>query len=167
MAYEYATGSLSFKILPEEIRKRFKGSLSCYGADADDKWVYKKLQVTHSSGAILGTNDDYLMAPTTSVATGDKYKFLLIKHTGYTDSNENIDSVFGVMFSINDDTPAYNDSNLIVISPGDTIALKLPNCTVANLRAMTCALTNGVPSADGTSGQNALIEIAAILEDIA
>ena len=71
MAYENATGSLSFKILPEEIRKRFKGSLSCYGADADDKWVYKKLQVTHSSGAILGTNDDYLMAPTTAGATGD------------------------------------------------------------------------------------------------
>jgi hypothetical protein len=167
MANESVEGSLSFKILPEEIRKRFKGSMSYSAIDANDKWVYKKLQVTHSSAAILDTNDDYLMAPTTSVATGDKYKFLLIKHTGYTDSNENIDSVFSVMFSINDDTPAYNDSNLIVISPGDTIALKLPNCTVANLRAMTCSVTNGTPAADGTSGENALIEIAAILDDIA
>ena len=167
MAYENVTGSLSFKILPEEIRKRFKGSLSCYGADADDKWVYKKLQVTHSSSAILGTDDDYLMAPTTSVATGDKYKFLLIKHTGYTDSNENIASVFGVMIAIDADAPAYSDVNLIVLSPGDTIALKLPNCTVGSLNARTCILTNGVPTNNGGSGQNAFIEIAAILEDIA
>ena len=58
----------------------------------------------------------------------------------------------------------FSDSNLIVISPGDTIALKLPNCTVANLRAMTCSVTNGTPTADGGSGENALIEIAAILD---
>ena len=115
MAYESVEGSLSFKILPEEIRKGFKGSMSYSAIDANDKWVYKKLQVTNSSATILGTNDDYLMAPTTSVATGDKYKFLLIKHTGYTDLNENIDSVFGVMIAIDAGTPAFNDVNLIVL----------------------------------------------------
>ena len=71
------------------------------------------------------------------------------------------------MIAIDAGTPAYNDANLIFLAPGDTIALKLPNLTVEGLHARTCSIANGVPSADGTSGQNALIEVAAILDDVA
>ena len=166
MAYENVTGNLSFKILPEEIRKRFRGSISYNATDANDKWVYAKMQVTHTSGDILNTDNDYLMVPATSVATGDKYKFLLVRHTGYTDSNENSTSVYGVVIDIDTGSTEHDAKDVIFLAPGDSIALKLPNCTVADLHARTCSIVNGVPSANGASGQNALIEIAAILDDV-
>ncbi len=167
MANETATGNLSFRILPDELRKRFKGSLSYEGVDSTEKWVYAKKQVTHSSADILGTDDDYLMAPTTSVATGDKYKFLIIKHTGFTDSNENVSSPYGIMIDIDAGSTDKDSTDIIFLTPGDTIALKLPNCTVADLHARTCTISNGAPSVNGSSGQNAFIEIAAILDDVA
>ena len=167
MAIAKAEGNLSFKVLPDEIRKRFNGTMTCTGADTDDKWVYAKVQVVYNKDDILTSDDDYLMTPTTSVATGDKYKFLMIKHTGWTDSNENVKSVYGVMIAIDAGTPAYNDANLLFLAPGDTMTLKLPNCTVGGLHARTCTIANGVPTADGSSGQNVLIEVAAILEDVA
>ena len=111
MAIAKAEGNLSFRVLPDEIRKRFNGTLTCTGADTDDKWVYAKVQVTYNKDDILGTDDDYLLAPTTSVHANDKYKFLMIKHTGWTDSNENVASVYGVMIAIDAGTPAYNDAN--------------------------------------------------------
>ena len=167
MAFENVKGGLSFKILPTEMRKRLNGSMSYNGTDAMDKWVYTKFQVLYNGGNILVTTDDYLMAPTTSVATGDKYRFLIIKHTGFTDSNENVVSPYGVMIAIDGGTPVYDMADLIVLAPGDTMALKLPNVTVGNLNARTCRLTSGAPSANAVSGETALIEIAAILDDIA
>ena len=124
MAFENVTGGLSFKVLPDEMRKRLNGSMSYIAVDANDKWVYAKKQITHTSGNILTTDDDYLMAPATAVAAGDKYKFLLIRHTGFTDSNENVSSPYGVMFAIDAGTPAYNDANLIFLAPGDMMVLK-------------------------------------------
>tara|TARA_R110000824_G_scaffold137979_1_gene302679 strand:+ start:880 stop:1398 length:519 start_codon:yes stop_codon:yes gene_type:complete len=172
MAIAKAEGNLSFKVLPDEIRKRLNGEISYTGADTSEKWVYAKVQVVYNKDNILAgagavADDDYLMAPGTSVGVADKYRFLIIKHTGWTDSNENIKSVYGVMIAIDAGTPAYNDANLIFLAPGDTIALKLPNLTVEGLHARTCSIVSGVPSADGTSGQNALIEVAAILDDVA
>jgi len=172
MAFESVKGGLSFKILPDEMRKRFNGSMSYNGADASEKWVYAKFQVLYDGDNILAgagavADDDYLMVPGTSVGVADKYRFLMIKHTGYTDSNENVTSPYGVMFAIDGGTPAYGDTNIIVLAPGDTMALKLPNLTVEGLHARTCRLTAGVPSAAAVSGNTALIEIAAILDDVA
>ena len=167
MATAKAIGNLSFKILPDEIRKRFNGAMNYTGADTSEKWVYAKVQVTYQKGDILGTDDDYLLAPTTEVATGDKYRFLMIKHTGWTDSNENVTSPYGVIFTIDAGAPAYNTTDVIFLAPGDTIALKIPNCTVADLHAYTTPIANGVPTSGTASGQNAFIEIAAILDDVA
>ena len=164
--FETATGKMSFKILPKEMRTRFNGSLAYHAVDATEKWVYKKLQVTHSHSMLFDTPDDYLMAPTTSVATGDLYKFLVIKHTGYEDTNENTASPYGIILSIDSGTPAFDDSNILFIPPGEMIALRLPTRSVAGVLTKTCSIVNGVPSADGISGQNALIEIAAILDDV-
>lgn len=172
MAIANATGNLSFKVLPDEVRKRFNGTLSYTGADATEKWVYAKVQVTYQKDNILAgagavADDDYLMSPGTSVGVADKYRFLMIKHTGFTDSNENVSSPYGIMIAIDAGTPAYNDANLLFLAPGDTIALKLPNLTVEGLHARTCSISSGVPSADGLSGENVLIEVAAILDDVA
>ena len=167
MALESVKGGLSFKVLPTEMRKRFNGEMSYAGVDVNDKWVYSKFQVLYNGSDILGTDNDYLMVPDTAVTTADKFKFLMIKHTGYTDKNETTNSSYGVMFAIDAGTPAYGDTDLIVLAPGDTMALKLPNLTVADLHARTCRLTAGVPSAAAVSGETALIEIAAILDDVA
>ena len=43
MAIAKAVGNLSFRILPDEIRKRFNGTMNYTGSDATEKWVYKKL----------------------------------------------------------------------------------------------------------------------------
>ena len=170
--FETATGKMSFKILPKEIRKRFNGSISYQAIDATEKWVYTKFQVIYTAANILAgagavADDDYLMSPGTSVGVADKYRFLIIKHTGYEDTNENSASPFGVILTINNDTPAYDDANLLFLAPGDTMALKLPNLTVEGLHAMTCKISNGIPSAASVEGENALIEIAAILDDVA
>ena len=168
MAIAKATGNLSFKVLPDEMRKRFNGTSSFTGIDANDKWVYDKVQVTYNKDNILSTSNDYLMSPTTSVAIGDKYKWIMLKHTGYTDSNETTTvSSIGVMIVIDAGTPAYNATDLIFLAPGDTTVLKLPNCTVDDLHARTCKILAGVPSADGVSGDNVLLEVAAILDDVA
>ena len=172
MAIAKAIGNLSFRVLPDEVRKRFNGTINYTGADTSEKWVYAKVQVVYNKDNILAgagavADDDYLMAPGTSVGVADKYRFLMIKHTGWTDSNENAESVYGVMIAIDAGTPAYNDANLLFLAPGDTMALKLPNLTVEGLHARTCSIVNGVPSADGINGENAFIEVATILEDVA
>jgi len=164
--FETATGKMSFKILPKELRRRFNGRISYQGIDASEKWVYKKLQVTHSHSMLFDTDDDYLMAPTTAVGTGDLLKFLIIKHTGYEDTNENTASPYGIILSIDSGTPAFNDSNILFIPPGETLALRLPTRSIAGVLTKTCSIVNGAPSADGISGQNALIEIAAIIDDV-
>ena len=172
MATAKAIGNLSFRVLPDEVRKRFNGTINYTGADTSEKWVYAKVQVVYNKDNILAgagavADDDYLMYPGTSVGVADKYRFLMIKHTGYTDLNENVNSPYGVMIAIDAGTPAYNDANLLFLAPGDTMVLKLPNLTVEGLHARTCSISSGIPSADGTSGQNAYIEIAAILDDVA
>ena len=68
----------------------------------------------------------------------------------------------GALFDSDDD-----DNTPIFLAPGDTMVLKLPNLTVEGLHARTCSISSGIPSADGQDGQNAFIEIAAILDDVA
>ena len=43
MAIAKAEGNLSFKILPDEVRKRLNGTCNYTGRDATEQWVYKKL----------------------------------------------------------------------------------------------------------------------------
>tara|TARA_R110002012_G_C11467658_1_gene593587 strand:- start:151 stop:675 length:525 start_codon:yes stop_codon:yes gene_type:complete len=172
MAYENVTGSLSFKILPEEIRKRFKGSMSYNGVDANDKWIYKKVLVTESAAALIGTADDFLTVTNNAddpAAATDNVRFIIIKHTGYISVKETDISAYGVLISFDNTAPAWNTTAAagtpLFLAPGDTIAIKIPNTQLSELKAITCAISSNIPSGVTTSTQDALVEIAAIVDD--
>tara|TARA_R100000808_G_scaffold23135_1_gene50964 strand:- start:1998 stop:2504 length:507 start_codon:yes stop_codon:yes gene_type:complete len=163
---EKATGNLSIKILPDELRKRLKGSISYTPADVNDKWVYSKVTVNNVSSDILSTDDDYLMVPATSVAVGDKCKFITLRHTGFTDANETTPTNLGIVIVTDADTAAYTSADGIFLAPGDTVALKLPNTPIGSMHAVSVRISAGVPTAATSSGDDILLEVTAILDDI-
>ena len=174
MAIAKVVGNLSFKVLPNEIRKRFKGTMSYTGVDVNDKWIYMKVLVTHSVAALMGVVDDFLTVTNNTddpAAASDNVRFLIMKHTGFLTTGESTATTYGVLISFDNTSPAWNTTasagTPLFLAPGDTMVLKLPNLTVEGLHARTCSISSGIPSADGTSGQNAYIEIAAILDDVA
>ena len=85
MAIAKAVGNLSFRILPDEIRKRFNGPMNYTGSDATEKWVYKKLAVTNTAANIFniqtdGTGDEFLgISSSDALVAADQLKFILIK----------------------------------------------------------------------------------------
>jgi hypothetical protein len=178
MANEVVTGNLSFKILPNEIRKRFTGTMNYSAPDSTEKWVYKKLVVTHSVGNIFniqtdGTGDEFInISSSDALVAGDQVKFILLKNTGFTDANENATTNIGVLITFTGDgiTPDIGEEDLqtaMFLAPGDTMALKVPASDVANWRVISCktvaGVTNGIQT--GASGDNVLLEIAAIIDD--
>jgi hypothetical protein len=179
MAIAKAEGNLSFKILPDEIRKRFNGTMNYTGNDATEKWVYKKLAVTNTAANIFniqtdGTGDEFLgISSSDALIAGDQLKFILIKHTGFTDANENVTtSTIGVLITFTGDsiTPDIGEEDTqtaMFLAPGDTMALKVPASDVKNWRVVSCktvaGTTHGIQASD--SGDNALLEIAAIVDD--
>ena len=74
-----ATVNITATILPDEISKTLSGSMTVTPDDANDKWYYKKTEVTTTSADLIaGSFLDYTAvdqdtAPT-AVATGDKVK---------------------------------------------------------------------------------------------
>jgi|10_taG_2_1085330.scaffolds.fasta_scaffold00524_7 hypothetical protein len=163
-------GSLSASILFDEIKTRFTGSLDYEPFDATQKWVYKKNTVGTSPVAFLVTSDEFLGNESTgdTLAAGDKILWIAIKHTGYrTKLKEKTNE--GVMLNFAGANPEFdgtisNDKNNMFIVPGELLVLKLNGVLQPNLIFGTCALTNGVPSALGTS--TVYIQVAAIVEDI-
>ena len=148
MAIAKATGNLSFKVLPDEIRKRFNGTLNYTGRDTTEKWVYKKMVVTNTVATMFSTGDEFLgISSSDDLATSD-----------------NVLTTFGGV----DITPDIGDDDAqtaIFLGPGDTIALKVPASEADDWRVITCKVTGGIPSEAGGSGDEVLLEIAAIIDD--
>jgi len=170
MAIAQTTGNLSFKVLPDEIRKRFNGTLNFTGTDSNDKWVYKKFIVDESSDKIFSVNDEFLgITSSDALVLTDNVRFIIIKHTGYLDINEGTQSSVGVLITFTGDTPIWDsdddDNTPIFLAPGDTVALKVPISEADDWRAITCKIAGGIPSNNGAAGDDALIEIAAIIDD--
>ena len=132
-----ASVTLSATVLPDEIAKTISGTLTVSPADADDKWYYKLTSVSNSStDLIAGYFTDYTAvdddtAPT-AVATTDKVKFLFIKNT---------DSTNDIHFVIDAGTVTTSISDGIKVSAGNSVALELPNTTVADIHAISSAST--------------------------
>ena len=76
-----ATVSLSVTLLPDEIATTISGSMTVTPDDVNDKWYYKKTEVTTTSADLIAghfldyTAVDQDTAPT-AIAAGDKVKFL-------------------------------------------------------------------------------------------
>ena len=179
MAIAKAVGNLSFRILPDEIRKRFNGTMNYTGSDATEKWVYKKLAVTNTAANIFniqtdGTGDEFLgISSSDALVAADQLKFILIKHTVFTDANENATtSTIGVLITFTGDsiTPDIGEEDVqtaMFLAPGDTMALKVPASDVKNWRVVSCKTVAGNTHVIQTSdsGDNAILEIAAIVDD--
>ena len=170
MAIARATGNLSFKVLPNEIRKRFNGTCNYTGPDANDKWIYKKFVVDESSDKIFLTSDEFLgISTSAALVLTNPVRFIMIKHTGFTDANENVSTTIGVLLTFTGAAPVFDsddDENTpIFLAAGDTVALKVPVSQADDWRAITCKVSSGIPSAVGAGGDDVLIEIAAIIDD--
>ena len=124
-----ATVSLSVTLLPDEIATTISGSMTVTPDDVNDKWYYKKTEVTTTSADLIAghfldyTAVDQDTAPT-AIATGDKVKFLFVKNTSTTD---------GIMLSIDAGTAANNLADGIFIGPSQSWFGRLPTCIVAAL----------------------------------
>ena len=150
-----ATVTITATILPDEISKTISGSMTVTPDDANDKWYYKKTEVTTTSADLIaGSFLDYTAvdqdtAPT-AVATGDKVKFLFVKNTSTTD---------GIMLSIDAGTAAFNLADGIFVGPSQSWFGRLPNVTVADLHAISADI--------GDAGDaSATVIVAALLDDV-
>ena len=150
-----ATVNITATILPDEISKTLSGSMTVTPDDANDKWYYKKTEVTTTSADfIAGSFLDYTAvdqdtAPT-AVASGDKIKFLFVKNTSTTD---------GIMLSIDAGTAAFNLADGIFVGPSQSWFGRLPNVTVADLHAISADI--------GDAGDaSATVIVAALLDDV-
>ena len=150
-----ATINLTATILPDEISKTISGSMTVTPDDANDKWYYKKTEVTTTSADLIaGSFLDYTAvdqdtAPT-AVASGDKIKFLFVKNTSTTD---------GIMLSIDAGTAAFNLADGIFVGPSQSWFGRLPNVTVADLHAISADI--------GDAGDaSATVIVAALLDDV-
>ena len=133
-----ATVSVSATVLPDEIAKTFAGTVTFTPTDANDKWYYKLTSVSNSStdliaGTFIDTNvgidDD---TAHTSVATGDKIRFLFIK---------NLDGANSIFICFDGGTAASDLVDGVTIGPGEVFFARIPNTTVANLHAISSTST--------------------------
>jgi hypothetical protein len=160
-------------ILPDNIKAKIKGNMdfdisTSLSASAGDGWIYAEKTVTHAEADLLGTTEDYL-GPTTgagTVATGDKLKWIAIKHTGTTNGTSTTNK--GIVFCLDaNGSLANNTGDAIFLDAGDMIVLKCPNTTVADLHAMTVNVSLGMPSSVATvSGDNVRVIVAGILNNV-
>jgi len=154
-----ASASLSASILLDEIKTSMGGSQIYEPVDSSDKWVFAEVQVSGDTSTtdLLDANDSYL-GSSTQVATADKFRWLCIK-------NIKTNETAGIGFVLDGGNANYNESDLIVIGPGEMVIIKPLNCTVANLHARTCVLdANLIPTSQGTASGKA--HVAAILLDV-
>jgi len=163
-----ATGSLSASVLSDISKMSIGGSLSYEPADSGDKWVYTERQIGAASEPLLPTTQPYIdiysnTGAQTTVASGDFYRWLLIKNTGTTDGSTTSEE--GIVLSLDGDVAAHNEAEGIFIDAGDTWVSKFPATTQADVYAITVAVTSGAPSgAAGTDG--VLCIIAAVMDDV-
>jgi len=132
-----ASVTISATVLPDEIAKTISASLTVTPADTDDKWYYKKTSVSNSStDLIAGYFTDYTAVDDdtspTAVATTDKVKFLFI---------QNLDETNDIHFVIDAGTVTTSISDGIKVSAGNSVALELPNTTIADIHAISSAST--------------------------
>ena len=169
------SGTSVLQMLPDDIRQRFNFNVSYTGYTTSDKWVYKKQLVDFETDAIFTDNDQFLEIyssnPSEVDASADLVKWIYLRHTGWGNVAETPPSTYGIMLCYNDTTPVFNTATgaaaPMLLTPGDSIFFRVPNTAADDLKFRTCLISSNAISAAATSGQTALIEVAAILQDAA
>lgn len=167
-----ATMSLSATILPDEISKTLSSlSMTYTPADATEGWYYKLTDVTTSSADLIAANT-YLQFGGTAqgedtgsamhaVATGDKVKFLFIKHTGVTDDGSTANTADSVYLCLDAGTAAHSLADAIEIGPSESWFVKLNNVTVADIHCIS-----GAKAGAGTGSAKIQCIVAAIIDNV-
>ena len=133
-----AIASIQATILPDEIAKTISATMTVTPDDANDKWYFKKTSVTNSSGDLIDAGDTYIdytakaVDASTTVATGDKVKFIFIK---------NVDSAASIYIVLDAGTASSSATDGITIGPNEFFCARLPNTTVADIHAISSAST--------------------------
>tara|TARA_Y100000356_G_scaffold95234_1_gene80638 strand:- start:830 stop:1303 length:474 start_codon:yes stop_codon:yes gene_type:complete len=152
-----AIGNISASVFMDEVKASFGGKLSYEPDDANDKWIYAEVTVGTSSGDLLSTSYTYL-GTTTSVASGDKYKWVAIK---------NLDSSNSILVSQSAGTVAHSGSTAnagMLIEPNELFIAKMPQSTQADVHAVAVTVaTSGAISASTSSVQ---AQVAALMDDV-
>lgn len=162
-----AFGNIQARIL-SDINKGGLSGVMNYDLASGDYWIYKEIIVDTASAALLQAGIEYektIRADEAELvtATGDKVKWIAIKHTGTTDGSTA--TAEGVVISLaNAAQAAFDEVEGVFIDSGDLWISKFPATTLNTIGAGTVVVTNGSPSAVGTG--DVLVQVAAIIEDV-
>ena len=164
-----ATSNITVSILSDLNKGGLGGTLNYEPSGAAEKWIYTERKISNASEPLIPTTHPYIDQYTntgaqTTVASGDKYKYLCIKNTGTRDGS--VVSTEGVVLSLVGDAAAFDEVEGIYIGPGEMWVSKFPsNTTQAIIHAITVVETNNSPSGAATT-DGVLCIIAAVLKDI-
>ena len=151
-----ATISVTATMLPDEIAKTITGSMTVTPTDANDKWYYKLTALTTTSAQLIaGTYLNYTaIAPATahtSIATGDKVRFLFVQNQSSGD---------GLYLCFDGATAVNTGVDMAFVGASETWFAQLPNTTVGNLTAISSDIADV-----GEATVN--IIVAALIDDVA
>ncbi len=151
-----ATISVTATMLPDEIAKTITGSMTVTPTDANDKWYYKLTALTTTSAQLIaGTYLNYTaIAPATahtSIATGDKVRFLFVQNQSSGD---------GLYLCFDGATAVNTGVDMAFVGASETWFAQLPNTTVGNLTAISSDI-------DGTGDATVNVLVIALLDDVA
>ena len=151
-----ATISVTATMLPDEIAKTITGSMTVTPTDANDKWYYNLTALTTTSAQLIaGTFLNYTaIAPATahtSIATGDKVRFLFVQNQSSGD---------GLYLCFDGATAVNSGADMALVGASETWFAQLPNTTVGNLTAISSDI-------DGTGDATVNVLVIALIDDVA
>ena len=163
-----AFGGITTKILTDLNRAGMSGNLNYEPANDTEKWIYREIIIDSTSTALLQAGIQYEGSIRTDeaekeIATGDKVKWIVIKHTGTSDGTAATSE--GVVISLAaSGSAAFNEVEGIFIASGDIWMGKLPATTCNDIGAITVTVANGSPSEAGAA--DVLVQVAAVIDDV-
>ena len=132
-----AVVTVSATVLPDEIQKTFSSSMTVSPANGNDKWYYKLSSVNNTSSDLMAgyftdyTAQDSSTAPV-AIDDADKILFLFVKNT---------DAAESVYIVLDGGTAGPTTADGIHLGPSESLALRVPNATVADIHAISSAGT--------------------------
>tara|TARA_R100000808_G_scaffold9185_1_gene25380 strand:- start:1369 stop:1890 length:522 start_codon:yes stop_codon:yes gene_type:complete len=161
-------------LLPSEISKLLDDITVTYTpSDSTEGWYYKLTNVTTSSLDLIeqgtagyvgkGSTPTGVDAGGTSslVASGDKVKFLFIKHLGVRDDGSTLNTADSIYLVLDAAAAAHNAVDAIEVGPNECWFGKMNGTTVADIHAIS-----GQKAGAGTGGNKIQCIVAAILDDV-
>ena len=172
MANNAASIKVTSTMLPDEIALTLRNvNVSYTPADGTEGWYYSLTNITNSSTDLIEAKN-YLQkgsSPTgidtggssTSVATGDKVKFLFIRHLGLRDDGSTANTSDSIYVCFDAGAAAHNLADAIEIGPNECWFGKLSGATVADIHAISAQKLGA-----GTSSNKIQCQVIAVIDDV-